>query len=86
MQWVKVKVGSPGEGRVVRGRGLVVDADDLAAALLSSVDKQLGFALLLDGHGRSIQHWGHKQKRRKMSRDTNLQVPPRTAWFMLLRS
>lgn len=49
------------------GKGLVVDANDLSAALLSSVDKQLGLALLLDGHGGSVQHCRHKKKRRNIS-------------------
>lgn len=67
-----------GAGACVKcgGRGLVVDADDLAAALLPPVDEHLGFALLLHGHGRPVQHCRHKQKRENLSTDTNLQVPP----------
>lgn len=35
---------------------LVVDTDDLSAALLPPVDKQLGFPFLLYRHGRPVQH------------------------------
>lgn len=49
--------------RVVCVRSLVVDADDLPAALLPPVDEQLGFPLLLHGHGWSIQHCRHRLSR-----------------------
>lgn len=52
--------------RVVCLRGLVVNADDLPAALLSPVDEQLGFPLLLHGHGRSVQHCRHRRSRRDL--------------------
>lgn len=35
---------------------LVVDADDLSAALLPPVDQQFGLALLLHGHRGPVQH------------------------------